>query len=261
MSDGNEKDRNGDGPQPKQRSGNTLELSKTVDAGKVRQNFSHGRSKEVTVEVKRKRTFEKNEAGKYREVARTGRGGAQAARPGRNRGGRSGKSGAQNGQNPGTLTNDEKAQRRAALTAALKAEEDRKKREAEDKIRAADEARLKAEADARIQAEEDARTAQEPAAEAVKEADTAPVADADTASVAPPKPFRNRAPRHRRARRSLYAPRLRPMPGPARRRTRKAKKPPRVKSPISSVRRGPPAMMPAARRRVRNPVISAAAGN
>ena len=185
MSDGNEKDRNGDGPQPKQRSGNTLELSKTVDAGKVRQNFSHGRSKEVTVEVKRKRTFEKNEAGKYREVARTGRGGAQAARPGRNRGGRSGKSGAQNGQNPGTLTNDEKAQRRAALTAALKAEEDRKKREAEDKIRAADEARLKAEADARAQAEEDARTAQETAAEAVEKPDTTPVADADTASVAP----------------------------------------------------------------------------
>ncbi|HYD32812.1 MAG TPA: translation initiation factor IF-2 N-terminal domain-containing protein, partial [Azospirillaceae bacterium] len=36
-----------------------LELKKTVDAGSVRQSFSHGRSKTVTVEVKRKRTVEK----------------------------------------------------------------------------------------------------------------------------------------------------------------------------------------------------------
>ena len=34
-----------------------LELNKTVDAGQVRQSFSHGRSKAVTVEVRRKRTF------------------------------------------------------------------------------------------------------------------------------------------------------------------------------------------------------------
>ncbi|MBB6254930.1 translation initiation factor IF-2 [Nitrospirillum iridis] len=35
-----------------------LELKKTVDAGSVRQSFSHGRTKTVAVEVKRKRTFE-----------------------------------------------------------------------------------------------------------------------------------------------------------------------------------------------------------
>ncbi|MCW5773653.1 MAG: translation initiation factor IF-2 [Rhodospirillaceae bacterium] len=34
-----------------------LELKKTVDAGIVKQSFSHGRSKQVSVEVKRKRTF------------------------------------------------------------------------------------------------------------------------------------------------------------------------------------------------------------
>ena len=34
-----------------------LELKKRVGAGKVRQSFSHGRSKQVTVEVKRKRTI------------------------------------------------------------------------------------------------------------------------------------------------------------------------------------------------------------
>ncbi|MEI8394635.1 MAG: translation initiation factor IF-2 [Rhodospirillaceae bacterium] len=39
-----------------------LELKKTVDAGSVRQSFSHGRSKTVTVEVKRKRTIEKGAA-------------------------------------------------------------------------------------------------------------------------------------------------------------------------------------------------------
>ena len=35
-----------------------LELKKTVEGGQVRQSFSHGRSKVVTVEVKKKRTFE-----------------------------------------------------------------------------------------------------------------------------------------------------------------------------------------------------------
>ncbi len=34
-----------------------LELKKTVEAGQVRQNFSHGRSKVVTVEVRKKRTY------------------------------------------------------------------------------------------------------------------------------------------------------------------------------------------------------------
>ncbi len=34
-----------------------LELKKTVETGQIRQSFSHGRSKTVTVEVKRKRTF------------------------------------------------------------------------------------------------------------------------------------------------------------------------------------------------------------
>ena len=41
-----------------------LELKKTVETGKVRQSFSHGRSKTVTVEVKRKRTFSPDPTGK-----------------------------------------------------------------------------------------------------------------------------------------------------------------------------------------------------
>ena len=41
-----------------------LELKKRVGAGKVRQSFSHGRSKQVTVEVKRKRTIVTDRPGK-----------------------------------------------------------------------------------------------------------------------------------------------------------------------------------------------------
>jgi translation initiation factor IF-2 len=45
-----------------------LELKKTVDAGQVRQSFSHGRSKAVAVEVRRKRTFRAGAAGTMTEV-------------------------------------------------------------------------------------------------------------------------------------------------------------------------------------------------
>src|ERR1700727_1617960 len=38
------------------RPGGRLELGRTVDAGSVRQTFSHGRSKVVQVEVRKKRT-------------------------------------------------------------------------------------------------------------------------------------------------------------------------------------------------------------
>jgi translation initiation factor IF-2 len=45
-----------------------LELKKTVDAGQVRQSFSHGRSKAVSVEVRRKRTFAQDAGGVMTEV-------------------------------------------------------------------------------------------------------------------------------------------------------------------------------------------------
>ncbi len=45
-----------------------LELNKTVDAGQVRQSFSHGRTKTVAVEVRRKRTFKPSEDGAMAEV-------------------------------------------------------------------------------------------------------------------------------------------------------------------------------------------------
>ena len=47
-----------------------LELKKTVDAGQVSQSFSHGRTKKVAVEVKRKRTFERGASGTMTAVSR-----------------------------------------------------------------------------------------------------------------------------------------------------------------------------------------------
>jgi translation initiation factor IF-2 len=45
-----------------------LELKKTVETGQVKQSFSHGRSKTVQVEVKRKRTFARGAEGRMAEV-------------------------------------------------------------------------------------------------------------------------------------------------------------------------------------------------
>ena len=47
-----------------------LELKKTVDAGQVRQSFSHGRTKSVAVEVRRKRTFTQGAGGSMEEIKR-----------------------------------------------------------------------------------------------------------------------------------------------------------------------------------------------
>ncbi|MBL6935837.1 MAG: translation initiation factor IF-2 [Alphaproteobacteria bacterium] len=46
----------------------TLELKKTVETGQVRQSFSHGRSRAVTVEVKRKRVYAEDQGGTMSEV-------------------------------------------------------------------------------------------------------------------------------------------------------------------------------------------------
>ena len=45
-----------------------LELKKTVEGGQVRQSFSHGRSKVVAVEVRKKRTYALDSGGKMAEV-------------------------------------------------------------------------------------------------------------------------------------------------------------------------------------------------
>src|SRR5690348_11474919 len=61
MSNANEQERNTPEHEQKRpltlgRSGGRLELRKPVETAQVRQSFSHGRSKAVTVEVRKKRT-------------------------------------------------------------------------------------------------------------------------------------------------------------------------------------------------------------
>ncbi|MFO1152387.1 MAG: translation initiation factor IF-2 [Rhodospirillales bacterium] len=89
-----------------------LELKKTVETGQVRQSFSHGRSKMVTVEVRKKRTFAADAGGRLTEVARhEGEGG---------RGGRGSSRDASTG-----LTNREKEARARALQDFRRAEDER----------------------------------------------------------------------------------------------------------------------------------------
>ena len=100
-----------------------LELKKTVETGQVRQSFAHGRSKMVTVEVRKKRTYAPDARGRMSEVRRelelAGKTPEEAA--------------ALSVQNDGTpregaaigLTNKEKEARARALQDAKKVEEDR----------------------------------------------------------------------------------------------------------------------------------------
>jgi translation initiation factor IF-2 len=64
MTESNDQDRKA----PLKLSSGKLELKKTVETGQVRQSFSHGRSKVVTVEVKKKRTFAADAGGALHEV-------------------------------------------------------------------------------------------------------------------------------------------------------------------------------------------------
>src|SRR5437868_1770895 len=62
MSDANEQEQNTTEQEQKRpltlgRSGGRLELRKPAETGQVRQSFSHGRSKAVTVEVRKKRVL------------------------------------------------------------------------------------------------------------------------------------------------------------------------------------------------------------
>jgi translation initiation factor IF-2 len=153
MSEGNEQD--GSKGRLSLRPAARLELGRTIDAGSVRQTFSHGRSKVVQVEVRKKRTgapaTPAQAAGAPSatpgNIAITARGGAPAARPA-----------------PGTgraLTATELAARQRALVEQQRdsARRDAERREQEkiSIMSAAEEARRKAEDDARREAEESAR--------------------------------------------------------------------------------------------------------
>ncbi|MCI5050233.1 MAG: translation initiation factor IF-2 [Rickettsiales bacterium] len=106
----------------------TLSLTKTVEGGKVKQNFQRGRTKSVTVEVKKTRTFARQKTGGMVEVAKS---------DGKRGDGR-------------YLTNDEREARLKALKEAdstelkslpprPKRKEDDKDAQAEEQVSAADE--------------------------------------------------------------------------------------------------------------------------
>ncbi len=106
----------GEGRPPK------LELKKTVETGQVRQSFAHGRSKMVTVEVRKKRTFSAE--------PQRGRGGdGKGERDGGRSSGR-GRGDAARDAGAVSLTTQEKAARARALQDAMRADEDRSRPDA-----------------------------------------------------------------------------------------------------------------------------------
>ncbi len=159
-----------------------LELKKTVEGGQVRQSFSHGRSKMVTVEVRKKRTFATDGHGRVAEVRR---GGEAPGAPG-------GPAVAREGAAVG-LTNHEKAARARALQDAIRAEDERAAAEA--KHAAAAKAETAAVAEAALKAgvaevsEAEASTGEPGEAPATQaeagaaEAEAAPTADAERGAV------------------------------------------------------------------------------
>jgi len=180
-----------------------LELGRTVDAGSVRQSFSHGRSKVVQVEVRKKRApaaASPSAAAGAPSATPSGtaplaRGGAPAGRPA-----------------PGAgraLTATEQAARQKALVEqqreAARREAERREQEkisilsaAEEARRREEEARKAAEEESRRQAEEEAQRQQDAEAARVAEAKAAaegaaapaPTARAGDAAATPPAPAR-----------------------------------------------------------------------
>ncbi|MDJ0983267.1 MAG: translation initiation factor IF-2 associated domain-containing protein, partial [Kiloniellales bacterium] len=127
-----------------------LELKKTVETGQVRQSFSHGRTKAVTVEVKRTRSFERGAGGRMAEVKAPPEGFDQAT--------------AEAAEALGvaevttevqrTLTDAERAGRMRALESAKRDEERRQieeEQEAERRQREAEDAARRAEQEAEAQ--------------------------------------------------------------------------------------------------------------
>ena len=134
-----------------------LELKKTVETGQVRQSFSHGRTKTVQVEVKRKRTYRAGEGGKMAEV-----------RPGATEAETQTETVASSGAAPAAapapatedLSNLTPAEREARQRAIEQAHVDRERRAQEEEERKQREA-VEAERRAREEAERQAREEEE----------------------------------------------------------------------------------------------------
>jgi translation initiation factor IF-2 len=144
------------------RSSGTLGLRRPVETGQVRQSFSHGRSKQVTVEVRKKRLVtpgaapEPSQAEPAPTVARaqpvSPDTAPETAEPARRLGG-----------TPRTLTAEEHATRVRALKDARKADDESRRRAAlmeederrEQEVRAVEEAQRRAEEEVRKRAEDE----------------------------------------------------------------------------------------------------------
>ncbi len=183
-----------------------LELNKTVETGQVRQSFSHGRTKSVMVEKRKKRTFERDAGGKM-HVVTTAKTPSLDLSP--------------TADDGGNLTEQERKARVQALQSAsadderqrinqleierqqlAEAEAARKRAEAEELRRADEESRRKAGDDTRVKVEEDtsrrARPAAEPAEVVEIEDDTAARRSNRKAKTEVKRPARSRdAPRRR----------------------------------------------------------------
>ena len=135
-----------------------LELRKTVEGGQVRQSFSHGRSKTVQVEVKKKRTFKRGTTGTLTEVTQEAVPTADA--PHDLRQDEAAKAAMSR------LTIEERAARARALDDAKRTEEiESQQRVIEEELRL--EAKAKRKEDDEARAVEDARLAEEEAARKV----------------------------------------------------------------------------------------------
>ena len=141
------------------RSGGTLGLRRPIETGQVRQSFSHGRSKQVTVEVRKKRVIapgtapepSRTEATPTVARAQPAPAAPETAEP----------AGRRLGAAPRTLTAEETATRVRALQDARKADEETRKRDAlleqdrrrEEEERAAEDAQRRVEEELRQRTE------------------------------------------------------------------------------------------------------------
>ncbi|WP_269584379.1 translation initiation factor IF-2 [Roseibium sp. Sym1] len=178
--------------------GKTLGLKRGGgDQGTVRQSFSHGRSKNVVVEKKRRRVVTPGQEGKPDAPAPTTQrldrpaeaprkpqpADPQAAKQARRSA--SGQRQKGNGNVLRTLTKEEAAARAVALQMAKEREvEERKRREEDEKRRAAEAVQRQAEEEARAKQEAEDRAKRE-AEEAKAAAEQAKAAPADEAPAAP----------------------------------------------------------------------------
>ena len=166
-----------------------LELKKTVESGQVRQSFSHGRSKVVTVEVRKKRTFAPGAGGAMHEVREAAEAGVAAPQPVVE------EVHDRHAATPHDLTSQEKQARARALQDAMRAEEDQRHRAEEEAVQreqqeaVAQQQRAEAEAAALLEAQSQPAPSEQPAAPVDESvAAPAPTPMAEAAAPAPVAP-------------------------------------------------------------------------